>query len=154
MASKIIEVIDDEEDIISLISSLVAMHFKDVRVFTSTGCCNLGMAPDVLIIDYLMPQKSGFEQIKCCAARGHFPKTLLWTAWAAEVLDEIEILKKINPSIVVVQKPETEELVAAIKRMLEIPSLISICAECKNPIYWIDKIDPDIKICEACRDEK
>ena len=154
MASKIIEVIDDEADIISLISELIANNVKDVRVYTSDGCCSLESPPDLLIVDYLMPGKNGFEVIKCCSERQHFPKIIVWTAWQEEVRLELSEVRKINPNITVIQKPDTKKLIEAIKFILNTDSLISICQSCRNPIYWIDKIDPEVKICEACRDEK
>lgn len=154
MPNKIIEVIDDEEDLTELISELVEKHFKDVKVYTSDKCCSLDISPDILIIDYLMPGYNGFEQILRCIERKHFPRIIVWTAWQEEVLKDLSEVKKFNPNIVVVQKPDTSILINTIKQFLEDESLISICANCRNPIYWLDKIDPDIKICEACRDEK
>lgn len=153
MASKVIEVIDDEEDLTIVVRDLITNTFKDVRVFISNECCSLDAAPDLLIIDYLMPRKTGFQQIKCCAERKCFPKIIVWTAWCGEVVKELDAVRKINPNVVIIQKPGYTELKNAIKYLLEQPSLISICENCQNPIYWIDKIDPDVKICEGCVDK-
>lgn len=154
MKKKVIEIIDDELDILEFLKARLEQSFPNVEVNANSVCCNLEKAPDILIIDFLMPNKKAHQCISSCIENGHFPKIIIWTAFCNDIKTYIEEVRKRNPNIKVLQKPYIDELEKEIIYALENPPLITICEKCLNPIYWIDVIDEDVKLCESCADKK
>jgi len=149
--SKIIEIIDDEPDMLKMLKSLLSDHFKNIEIITGNTCNNLKKVPDILITDYLTPGLNGIDRIAHCICNGHTPPTIIYTAWESYIdKKEYEPSLKENPNIVVIQKTNLTMLIDTINKILYKKSLITICKECKNPIYWLDLIDPNVDICEGC----
>ena len=116
---KIVEIIDDEDDIVQCLSERITDDHPDVFVYAGSKCTGLKHAPDLLIIDYLMRGKTGCQCIKQCIGKGHFPKIIIWSAFK-ELLDSSEIAEvtELNKNINIVQKPDWKALDLAIKNAL------------------------------------
>lgn len=149
--TKSIEIIDDEPEILSMLESLIKDNFKNVEIISGNSCHELEKAPDLLIMDYLMPNILGNERLDKCFLNGHVPNTIIFTAWSENIKNEIAKIREVNPNIIIIQKPNISLLIKTVEKMLYQKTLITICEKCKNPIFWLDLVDENVKLCEGCR---
>jgi len=148
-----IEIIDDDCDIVEIIVELINANFGETNIFTSNEyCCNLGREPDLLILDYMFKNTNGVNILEYCNRRGHCPKTIMFTAWKEQCVFDEAVIK--NPNLRIVQKPNTQELVIAIRHMLSVPPVATVCPCCKNLIFWLSSDDNrETLLCEGCREK-
>lgn len=105
-----LEIIDDEPDILELVEANVKSLFPDVHVVTRGKSCETPIAPDILVIDFLM-KPTGYAQCLRCIENKCRPEVIFFSGFRDEIEPHVHAIREFGLSAQAVQKPLIEDLI-------------------------------------------
>ncbi len=119
MTKKQVLVVDDDKDIVAAIDTILKMEeYSVIHAYSGTESIHLAMEckPDVILLDYMLPDMSGRQIVKILRKKLHFTKLPIILISAVNDIQEIAKTIEVNACI---SKPfELEELVTCVAKQL------------------------------------
>lgn len=152
MKPKYIKIVDDEPDILAVLTEQILSEFPDCEIKVSDAFGNLDSSPDILIVDYLMRGITGLQFVKKNLDHFKSSKIVFFTAFVESIDADMRELRDLGLDVRTVQKPEYKRLINELHVLTNPNSLITMCKDCGTKIIWISKIDQSVELCEECFD--
>jgi FixJ family two-component response regulator len=147
VTNNLIQIIDDEPDIVRTLKQWIEADFPDYEIDAYLSCRLPVERPVILITDYLLPEKNGFDFL--VENKDFYKNTniIFFSAFDKNIQDDVEALRAMGLTVRIVQKPNWG---CVFKEIIMQLAAYTICSVCGSKIFWLSNKTPDCIVCESC----